>query len=258
MANRIVDVHTHPQWEQPFEQMAHVLRLADKVGIGRIVVLGGNLGFGYQPIAEQVMAINDLTMRLVDRWPGRLIGFCRLNAGLDDAVVEREVERCIRDGNLRGIKLAVWPNARSAELDATMHLAQAMGLPVLHHCWYKTTCKYEGESDPTDMAHLAARFPEVRIVVAHLTAAGMRGVQDIRPYPNLAIDTSGSQCFSGIVEYAVSVLGADRILFGSDIPGRGFSAQLGRIYGASIGEADKAKVLYGNAERLLGRQPPTG
>jgi predicted TIM-barrel fold metal-dependent hydrolase len=92
----------------------------------------------------------------------------------------------------------------------------------------------------------------VTIIVAHLSAAGYRGIQDIRPYPNLLIDTSGSQCFSGIVEYAVSVLGAERILFGSDVPGRDFAVQLGRVYGAKISEADQEKILYGNAERLLG------
>jgi len=81
-------------------------------------------------------------------------------------------------------------------------------------------------------------------------------VQDIRPFPNLYIDTSGSQCSSGIVEYALSVLGADRILYGSDIPGRDFSVQLGRIYGARMSDVDRAKVLYGNAERLLGLGVP--
>jgi predicted TIM-barrel fold metal-dependent hydrolase len=248
---RIVDIHTHPQWERPVEQMAHILDRASRVGTGRIVVLGGNLGFGYQPTADQVTRINDVTALLLERWPERLIAFCRLNPGLPEDVVVRELERCMARG-FRGIKLAVWPNARSPKVDCVMEFARERSLPVLHHCWYKTTCKYEGESDPSDMAHLAARFPDVTIIVAHLSAAGYRGIQDIRPYPNLLIDTSGSQCFSGIVEYAVSVLGAERILFGSDVPGRDFAVQLGRVYGAKISEADQEKILYGNAERLLG------
>jgi uncharacterized protein len=248
----IIDIHTHPQWDEPFEQMARTLELARGLGIVRQVVLGGNLGFGYQPTADQVTQINDLTLRLVERWPDELIGFARLNAGLDDSVVDGEIDRCVKSGPLQGIKLAVWPNARSPELDGVMHRAEELGVPVLHHCWYKTTCKYEGESDYTDLAHLAARFPNVTIIAAHLTAAGMRGVQDIRPFPNLYIDTSGSQCSSGIVEYALSVLGEDRILYGSDIPGRDFSVQLGRIYGARMTPDQREKLLLRNAERLLG------
>jgi len=247
----IIDIHTHPQWERPFEQMAHILEAGQQVGIERLVVLGGNLGFGFQPSAEQVTQINDLTMKLVERWPDRLIGFCRLNAGLDDADVDRELGRCLRDGPLRGLKLAVWPNARMPALDFTMRAVEKLGVPVLHHCWYKTTCKYEGESTPADVAHLAARFPDVPIIAAHLTAAGPRGVQDILPFHNLYIDTSGSQGFSGIVEYAVAALGADRVLFGSDIPGRDFAVQLGRIYGAGISSEDRQKILRLNAERLL-------
>ena len=252
--NGIIDFHTHPQWEQPFEQMARALDIGKRVGVEKLVVLGGNLGFSFQPTEDQVRRINDLTLKLVKRWPDQLIGFCRLNAGLDDAFLDREINRCVRDDALQGLKLIVWPNARSPKLDSVMHKAEQLGVPLLHHCWYKTTMKYDGESDPSDVAHLAARFPNVTIIAAHLTAAGLRGVQDIRPYPNLYIDTSGSQCFSGIVEYAVSVLGPDRILFGSDIPGRDYAVQLGRIYGAAITETDRDKILHGNAERLLGLQ----
>ena len=249
---RIVDIYTHPQWGDPIPQMSHILEVADRAGVGRLVVLGGNLGFGYKPTASQVTEINDVTARLLARWPERLIGFCRLNAGLSESVVLAEAKRCLSLG-FRGIKLAVWPNARSSRLDCVMGFAAEHSVPVLHHCWYKTTCKYDGESDPTDLAHLAARFPEVTIIVAHLTAAGYRGVQDIRPHRNLLIDTSGSQGFSGIVEYAVSVLGAERVLFGSDAPGRDFAVQLGRVFGAEISDDAREKILYGNAERLLGR-----
>ncbi len=247
-----VDIHTHPVWERPFEWMARALELGERVGIERLVVLGGTLTADYRPGAAQVRRINDLTLRLVERWPDRLIGFCRLSAGLDEGFLAEEAERCIRANGCRGIKLLVWPNARSPRLHAVMRQAERFQVPVLHHCWYKTTCKYDGESDPSDLAHLAARFPGVTIIAAHLTAAGMRGVQDLRPFPNLFVDTSGSQCFAGIVEYAVDVLGAERILFGSDIPGRDFAVQLGRIEGARLSARQREQILRTNAERLLG------
>ena len=68
----IIDIHTHPQWDDPIPQMTRILSVADRAGVGRLVVLGGNLGFGYQPTPAQVTEINDLTMRLVERWPDRL------------------------------------------------------------------------------------------------------------------------------------------------------------------------------------------
>ena len=248
----IIDIHTHPQWHDPINEMAEMLRLADTVGIEKVVVLGGNLGFGYQPSETQVREINDLTIELVRTWPERLIAFCRLNAGHAPSFLDEEITRCVCGAGFRGIKLAVWPNARSPALDPVMRKAAELHVPVLHHCWYKTVQKYEGESDPTDVAHLAARFPDVPIIVAHLTAIGCRGVEDIRPYPNLYVDTSGSQAFSGILEYALSRLGADRVLFGSDAPGRDFAVQLGRVYGARMSGEHREKILRGNAVELLG------
>ena len=247
-----IDIHTHPQWHDPINEMAEMLRMADAVGIEKIVVLGGNLGFGYQPSETQVRQINDLTIELARTWPERLVAFCRLNAGHAPTFLDEEITRCVCEAGFRGIKLAVWPNARSPALDPVMRKAAELQVPVLHHCWYKTVQKYEGESDPTDMADLAVRFPDVPVIVAHLTAIGFRGVEDIRPYPNLYVDTSGSQAFSGILEYSLSRLGPDRILFGSDAPGRDFAVQLGRVYGARMSDDDRNKVLRGNAVRLLG------
>jgi len=91
----IVDIHTHPQWERPFEQMARIIDVAERVGVDRLVVLGGNLGFGYHPTPDQVTDINDLTVRLVRRWPEKLIGFCRLNAGLEESFLDGDIDRCI-------------------------------------------------------------------------------------------------------------------------------------------------------------------
>ena len=46
-------------------------------------------------------------------------------------------------------------------------------------------------------------------------------------------------------------LGADRVLYGSDLPIRENSVTIGRILGAKISAADKQKLLFGNTARLL-------
>lgn len=247
----IIDIHTHPHWDQPLERMTHMLEVAGRVGIERLVVLGGNGGFGFRPTQDQVRQINDLTIALVRRWPERLIAFCRLSAAHGRAFLEREIDRCFATGLFKGIKLALWPKATSARLDPIMHKAREHEAVVLHHCWYKTVNYYEGESDPTDIADLAGRFPDVPIIMPHLSGCGQRGVLDVEPLPNVYVDTSGSQAFAGMVEYGVDVLGADRLLFGSDVFGRDFAVQLGRIHAARISATDKRKILRDNAVRLL-------
>ena len=122
---------------------------------------------------------------------------------------------------------------------------------VVHHSWYQSVRANAEESTPADMADLAGRFPDVFIQMAHLGGARVRGVLDIRPHANVTIDTSGSQPMGELIEYAVGMLGADRIVYGSDVPGRDFCAQLGRVWGARLSETDRRKILYRNAERLL-------
>ncbi len=248
----IIDVHTHPHWVEPFERMRDMLRLAKSLGIEKLVVLGGNLGFGYRPTAPQVARINDLTIKLIRRWPEELIGFCRVNPELPEAFLLRQIDRCFATGLFKGIKLAVWPNARSKLLDPVMRKAEELGAVVLHHCWYKTVRKYDGESDPNDISDLAARFPRVRIIMAHLTGCGCRGALDVKPFKNVYIDTSGSPAMAGMVEYGARVLGAERLLFGSDAFGRDFPAQLARVLDAGIPETQRRMILRDNAVKLLG------
>ena len=51
---------------------------------------------------------------------------------------------------------------------------------------------------------------------------------------------------------AVKVVGADRVLLGSDMPCRSFGNGLGKVLGANISAAARRKILGQNAERLLG------
>ena len=53
-----------------------------------------------------------------------------------------------------------------------------------------------------------------------------------------------------LIEYAVSQIGSDRILFGTDTYSAG--AQRGRIEYALISEQDKENILLNNAKRLFG------
>ena len=65
-----------------------------------------------------------------------------------------------------------------------------------------------------------------QIIMAHLTACGLRGVMEIADVPNVWIDTSAYLPFAGLVEYAVEKLGAERVLYGSDLVIRDLPAQI--------------------------------
>lgn len=77
----------------------------------------------------------------------------------------------------------------------------------------------------------------------------------MRKFDNLYLDLSGTGLFRlGLVKHLVNRVGAERILFGSDYPICNPRMYVQGVLGEDISQADKEKILCGNAERLLGRK----
>jgi predicted TIM-barrel fold metal-dependent hydrolase len=56
---------------------------------------------------------------------------------------------------------------------------------------------------------------------------------------------------AGAVEMAVRELGASRVIYGSDVGGRSFASQLGKVTGAEISERDRQLILGENLKRMM-------
>ena len=67
---------------------------------------------------------------------------------------------------------------------------------------------------------------------------------------NVYFDTA-LQSQSMISEF-VKQVGAERVLFGSDIPFGSMKSELNRVLSLRIGDDDKALILSGNLKRLTG------
>lgn len=251
-----IDFHTHLNLSgtRPVT-LARIMAQARRAGIVHMVVLGDVLRFGPRPTQAQVQKINDDTRASVRAHPRFLTGFCFLNPRHSMHFNRREIARCIDGAGFRGIKLENSLAADDPRVDPIAEEAGRRGVVLLHHTWDTSIigrCHGRGiQSSPADLAALAERFPGTRFVMAHLTAAGAAGILAIKHLANVMVDTSGSQPFAGIVAYAVAELGARRILFGSDVTGRDFAPQLGRITGAPISAAAKRRILFENARAIL-------
>jgi predicted TIM-barrel fold metal-dependent hydrolase len=249
----IIDVHAHPSLnDDPFGMMKEMLQVANWFGIEKICLLGDVLRFGGNPLPWQIRAINNLTIALVKEWPKHLIGFCHLNPLHDKSFITEELERCILKEGFSGVKLEVAVNAADSRNDFLMGEIEKLDTVLVHHAWDTTIIGNRAhQSDPEDIALLAHRFPKVRILMAHITTASQRGVLAIKDCLNVWTDTSGGQPVAGTVEYAVSMLGAERVLYGSDVPGRDFSAQIGKIEGAQLLDSEKRMIFQENAKNLF-------
>jgi predicted TIM-barrel fold metal-dependent hydrolase len=118
----------------------------------------------------------------------------------------------------------------------------------------------EANSRPPDFVPFADEFPEMTLILAHLGFNGVdgkapdwqvRAIQDAR-HGNIYTDTSSAQSIlPGLIEWAVSEAGPDRILFGTDTPLYSAPTQRARIDCAEISDAQKRMILRENALRLL-------
>lgn len=253
---RVIDVHTHPiffEANQSKEEVGRIIKYARKFGYEHMISLGDVLRFGKAPTARQVSIINDWTVRVMEWYPDFFVGFCFLNPVLGEKAVRKEVDRCVREHGFKGIKLEICNNARDKVMGPVMEVAEEYDIPVLQHTADQTVLKArKWHSDPADTAWLGRRHPNAKIIMAHLTASGLRGTLEIQDVPNVYHDTSAYLPFAGRLEFALEKLGADRILYGTDLVIRDIPSQLGRILGTGMPEEDRRKILYGNAAKLLG------
>ena len=120
-------------------------------------------------------------------------------------------------------------------------------------------------SHPMDYLPFCDASPEIHIILAHLGNSGdIEGAKDpthhvqaiaASKHGNVHVDTSSAAGIQPhLLEYAVSKVGAEKILFGTDTPLYFAAMQRARVDSAELPDEAKRLILRGNAERLLGRK----
>jgi hypothetical protein len=137
-------------------------------------------------------------------------------------------------------------------LDPICERAAELGAPVLQHTWLKITGNLQYESTPWDVAEIAQRHPETNFILGHSGGNWEMGYRIVQDFPNVYPEVAGGDPELGQTEMGVAMVGADRLVYGSDAPGRSFASQIAKIHGADISEDDRAKILGGNMQRMLG------
>jgi predicted TIM-barrel fold metal-dependent hydrolase len=262
----IWDLHCHLSGlpgRTPDERMARLIEFADRMGIERLCVYMG-LTLSYDPDPKDMRKQNDEVLQALSHWHDRAFGFVYLNRNHVEASL-RELDRCVRDGPMVGVKLWVARRCDDARLDPLVARATELQAVVFQHTWFKTPAagagpealwrpgggNVPGESTPQDLAALAKRHPKASLICGHTEGNWELGVRTVAGLPNVALDLAGSDTTQGITEMAVREVGAERVLYGSDVPGRSFASQLAKVQGADVPEAAKRQILKENLRLLL-------
>jgi predicted TIM-barrel fold metal-dependent hydrolase len=222
---------------------------------------------------------NELVARTVARAPSRLTAFAFLDPRPADA--PDRLERYVRERGFRGLKMSTSGGpieddgfyANDQACFKTFERAQALGVPVLVHAGLiycnpddpaGTKTKY---CMPIYLDDVAREFPSLKLVIAHGGRPFVEQTIALSVMPNVYVDLSWSllplTMWPALVAPLLEAFGPDRLIYGSDAnwrePGRLRSrlAEFRRILREElrVDAATEAKILGGNAERLLGDDP---
>lgn len=243
---RVFDIHVHVGNESADREF---LEFARERGLRFAAsCLGPDGPMLASPTPDQCRRANDRLLEAMARNPGLVYGFCYVNPVYPEAAAE--VERCVRQGMV-GIKLWITCPCTDERVVPVVEAAIALDVPILQHCYVRIANNLVGESTPPDVAALARRYPDLRLIMAHMALNWRYGVDCVADCPNVAVDTSGFDPETGSIEYAVSRLGPDRVLFGSDAPGRDVLCQIGKILAADISDSVRLSILGKNSAAVL-------
>lgn len=277
----IIDIHTHifpPEFRQDRSVCFHgeeafyllysdpkacmigargLIETMDEEGVDRSVVFG----FPWRS-AERFRRQNDYVMEAVAAHPDRLIGMACFDADHPEAA--QETRRCL-EGGLSGVgELAFYETGITADkldrLEPVMALCREKDVPVLIHTNEPVGHAYPGKSPNTlsQIYALVRRFPDNRLILAHwgggLFFYALLKKEVREALQNVYFDTAASPFLyeAAVWETAARIVGADKILFGTDYPLLKPSRYFKEIDGGSLNAADRDLIKGGNAAALLG------
>jgi len=254
---RIWDLHCHLPGPRMTgrtltEQMEQMLMIAERVGIEKI---GLFLRTGKQDGLGSDREIRDA----LRRFEGRVFGFvwCLLYETQKSIDL---VKRWVGDGPMIGMKLGGDSGiCNRSEYDPVFRQAIDLEAVIYVHTWIKLGGdpprpgggNLPTEPRPEHLVELAARYPDYPFICGHAGGDWELGIPAIRSSSNLLLEVSGGYPTAGLVEAGARELGARRVIFGSDVTGRSFASQLGKVHGAAIPQSDKELIFRENFRRLL-------
>lgn len=240
----VIDAHTHVDevpalgWIDPPEKL---LELLDQVGIARAVVMTYTELPGFNPHALEYLA------DVVARFPDRLVGFVRLHPWYAEA--PDLLRRAISTHGMKGIKLHPVGTLDHPASDATVHLlrlAGERGAPALFHCGD------EPMTTPTAIGAAAALAQDTTVILGHM--GGYHHVDEAirvaERHSNIVLETSAMP-YPAKIREAVSRVGAERVVYGSDGPGCPPRLELRKVLAAELSDVERRRVLHDNMQELF-------
>jgi predicted TIM-barrel fold metal-dependent hydrolase len=238
-------------------QMRSQLDYADRLGIEKLFIA--------VPIAKEMgktpdefRAYNNQVLNAVKKYPSRLVGQLTVNPAYPEASFE-EIRRCIDQGMI-GMKIynqfkindplfyPVIEKFIAHKMIIHVHGESQLGVGGYRMKYNVNTTP--NISVPEDFLDMAKRYPEAMFQYAH-TGGGSDweyACKAFKNYPNIYVDTGGSNNEENMIDFAVENLGEDRVFFGCD---GSYYQGIGKILASGLNESQKHKIFFENYNNIL-------
>ena len=254
-----IDAHAHVGFKEGDEDKQ--IEIADRLGIQKLCISRPITNYsGTEPEdPEQVRKNNDIVLKAVRKYPDRYIGFMTLNPVYTKESLE-EIKRCIDQGivGYKGytqVKISdplyypIIEKFIDKKMVMLMHAFVQIGVGG-YRMKYDKGQSAKNTTIPEDMVEIAKRYPEGIFQYAHIGGGGdwEYACKTFRDFPNIYVDTSGSNNEEYMINYAIEILSIDRLFFGCD--GSHYQG-VGKIMAANISESDRKKIFFDNYNEIL-------
>lgn len=243
----IIDAHTHIWGGDYNNSTRELLRASELFGISKLHVSGLK---SHYPDEAEVAELNADVFRFMKEQPGFAEGYCYINPRHSNAmdVLKRGVEQY----GMSGMKLWVATYCDDPLVFPLVEKCIEYNIPILIHSFHKAVDQLPYETTGVHVARLADRYPNAKLLMAHFGGNCYHGIRALRGYRNVWHDFSGSPFRRDDVDYAVERVGADRIVFGSDMPIT-YLVNYGQVEEADLTEEQREMIYSKNALQLFDR-----
>lgn len=242
----IIDMHAHLWEENYIEDRNMILKVLDRFSIDKVFV---STLQKYYPDKEDVKRYNSLTLEFM-MMDQRIGGFIYVDPTHDNCI---DVIKKGLESSMSAVKLWVSCFFDDFRVNHVAEFCIDNHLPVLTHAFKKSNGQLNYETTAIHVRKMALRYPELKIIMAHLGGNCYDGIRCIEDLDNVYTDISGTIYHADDLDYTVELIGARRILFGTDLP-TGCVQCIGQVEAAKLTEAEKKMIYHENIESLLGER----
>jgi hypothetical protein len=242
----ITDCHVHigkTNWFHLDYEAKELLAAADKSGIDRMMITD------LTALTYDMREGNEWIRSQVAECPDRLLPYYTVCSARCGAWAVDDLDRYVTDYGFRGLKIYSVPPLLLIDdlyMIPILEKAAELKIPVLAH------------STGAECESLCSQVPDLLLINAHMGCCPQaqgdwhRSVVAAKRYPNIYLDTTSSSFDNGMLEFAVAEVGAERILYGSDLPLLDPTLQIAKVTESDLDPAEIELILHGNIDRLLG------